>query len=86
MLQIDPCAKIVRRKNLLEEINNSKNRDFVATLENMMVITNYGKRKIYKIIEIMRNMTPMSTFYYNDKKQHITFAMYFQERYGLNVN
>ena len=86
MLQIDPCFKLVRRKNLLEEINFYKNRDFVATLVDSVVISNYGKRKMYKIISISSTKTPKSTFYSNTLNKEITFAEYYKDRYGLIVS
>ena len=58
-LQIDVCSKVFRTDNLLEEITNNRNKDFMKSLEGATVITNYGRRRTYRINKFT-NLTPKS--------------------------
>jgi hypothetical protein len=57
-LRIDVCSRVFRAKNLLEEIQERRSKDFDSTLVGKTVITNYGKRRTYRILAIRRDMTP----------------------------
>jgi len=49
------------------------------------VLTNYGKRRTYRITKIDYNMSPYSKFYHDKKAGQVTFAEYYQDSYGLKV-
>lgn len=85
-LQIDTCSRVFRSDNLLEEINMSKNRDFLETLIGATVITTYGKRRTYKINRVCKDMTPNSKFFSDSETGLISFADYYKKRYGLKIN
>lgn len=84
VLQIDVCSKVFRASNLLEEINRLS-KGGLESLEGETVITRYGKIKTYKIIKIDVSQNPKSTFFKDDQVGKITYAQYYQEKYGLKV-
>ena len=84
-LQIDVCSRVFRASNLLEEISYSKNKDYADSLVGSTVITNYGRRRTYRIEKICYDMNPMSKFYHEKRAGQISFADYYRESYGLKV-
>ena len=84
-LQIDVCSRVYRATNLLEDLTNSKSKDYAETLTGSSVLTNYGKRRTYRITKIDYKMSPQSKFYHEKKAGQVTFAEYYQESYGLKV-
>lgn len=49
------------------------------------MLTNYGRRRTYKIVKINYEMTPYSKFYHDKKAGQVTFAQYYKDSYGINV-
>lgn len=84
-LQIDACSRVFRSDNLLEEITNNKSRDFLKSLEGETVITNYGRRRTYRI-NCFTKYTPKDEFYHDKRAGKITYADYYKEAYGLTVS
>lgn len=50
------------------------------------MITNYGNRRRYKIIQIHREMTPLNKFKQKSTGIEFTFSDYFDIKYGLKVS
>jgi hypothetical protein len=50
------------------------------------VLTNYGRRRTYRINAIKYDMNPFSTFWHDKTAGKITFAKYYEESYGLKVS
>ena len=86
VLQIDVCSRVYRSHNLLQELSTYKSKDAVVILIGASVITNYGKRKTYRIEEIDYNLNPRSKFYHDKRAGQVTFAEYYEECYGLRVS
>ena len=63
-LQIDVCSRVFRSQNLLEEMNRKRfgNHEDIK-LAGSTVITNYGKRKTYSILQVDYNKNPKSKFF-----------------------
>ena len=63
-LQIDVCSRVFRSQNLLEEMNQKRfgNHEDIK-LAGSTVITNYGKRKTYSILQVDYNKNPKSKFF-----------------------
>ena len=85
-LQIDVCSRVYRSSNLLEELTGQKSRDYADSLIGSIIITNYGKRRTYKIENIDYNQSPASKFYHEKRAGQVTFAEYYAESYGLKVS
>lgn len=85
-VQIDVCSRVFRAANLLEEISRVKSKDYAQSFVGGTVITNYGKRRTYKIEAIDYNMSPASEFYHDKRAGKITFADYYDESYGLKIS
>jgi aubergine-like protein len=49
-------------------------------------LTNYGRRRTYKIVKINYEMTPFSKFFHDKKAGQVTFAQYYEESYGLKIS
>jgi hypothetical protein len=73
-LQIDVCSRVFRSFNFLEELMNQKNKDFNDSLLGSTLITNYGRRRTYRILRICYDMTPYSKFYHDKRAGMVTFA------------
>ena len=76
-LQIDVCSRVYRAANLLEELTYKKSKDFAQELEGVSVLTNYGRRRTYRIIRINYEMNPFSKFFHDKKAGQVTFAQYY---------
>ncbi len=59
-LQIDVCSRVFRSLNLAEEMQDIKSEDRAKAFEGSLVITNYGTRRTYKILEIDQRLCPKS--------------------------
>ncbi len=77
-LQIDVCSRVYRAANLLEELTYKKSKDFAQELEGVSVLTNYGRRRTYRIIRINYEMNPFSKFFHDKKAGQVTFAQYYE--------
>lgn len=84
-LNIDVCSRVFRESNLLEELAAQKSKNFAESLVGATVITNYGKRRTYRIGRICYDMSPMSSFYHDKREGKVTFSEYYSESYGLRV-
>ncbi len=84
-LQIDVCSRVYRAANLLEELTYKKSKDFAQELAGASVLTNYGRRRTYRIIKINYDMSPLSKFYHDKRAGQVTFSQYYEESYGLKV-
>jgi aubergine len=85
-LQIDVCSRVFRSENLLEELSAHKSKDFARSLNDAIVITLYGRRRTYKIININYDMTPNDKFYHDKRAGQISYADYYKENYGLKIS
>ena len=83
-LQIDVCSRVFRDHNLLEEITRLS-KDEAMKLVGSTVITNYGKRKTYSILNIDFSKNPKYKFYNEKKEGTITLEDYYQDAYGLQI-
>lgn len=63
---MDYCSRVLQKKNLLEIFNGKSQEENRGKFIDQTVITNYGKKKTYKIEEIDYSMSPTSKFR-NDK-------------------
>jgi len=59
-LRLDICSRVFRSLNLLEELQTNRTKDFDGTLIGRSVITNYGKRRTFRIVSVRRDLTPLS--------------------------
>jgi len=66
-LQIDACSRVFRSYNLLEEIMRKKSKDFAKEVVGSIVMTNYGRRKTYKIKKIDYDLNPRSKFWHDKR-------------------
>lgn len=85
-LQVDVCSRVFRTNNLLEELFSKKSKDYADSLAGSTIITNYGKRRTYKIVKICHDMNPLSKFWHDKRAGQVTFAQYYEEAYGLKVS
>jgi hypothetical protein len=51
-LQIDVCSRVFRSFNFLEELMNQKNKEFKNSFLGSTLITNYGRRRTFRILRI----------------------------------
>mgnify|MGYP003945953365 FL=1 len=49
------------------------------------MITKYGTYRTYKIEEIDIKKSPLSTFYHEKNKCHITYEDYYRTVYGIKI-
>ena len=47
------------------------------------IITRYGNYRTYKIEEILKNVSPLTYFYYNKAGKEITYREYFKNCYSI---
>ena len=84
-LQIDVCSRVYRAANLLEELSK-KSKDYAKELEGSSVLTNYGRRRTYRIIKINYDINPFSKFFHDKRAGQVTFVQYYEESYGLKIS
>lgn len=69
----------------MEEICNRRSKDYAELLSGSIVITNYGKRKTYKVYQIRRDMNPTSTFR-DANGEEVSFVDYYKAKYALTIS
>lgn len=77
-LQVDACSRVFRSSNLLEDLSYTKSKDFAESLVGSSVLTNYGRRRPYRIEKICYDMSPLSTFWHDKRAGKITFVEYYE--------
>ena len=62
-LQIDVFSRIIRQRNLLEEMNSMKSKDsIIENIKEATVMARYGNYRTYEIIDIDFKSSPLSKF------------------------
>lgn len=60
LLQIDVCSRVVRMETLLDTISKMSKDKIEMELKDAIVVTRYGRRRTYKLVEVDFSKSPKS--------------------------
>ncbi len=82
-LQIDGCSSVIQTRTLLETIRGMKPKEVRDRFQGLIVLTNYGNNRTYRIEEILYNENPLDTF--EREGASISYQDYFKMAYGVAI-
>ena len=89
-MQIDVATRILRTRNLYEEIMSASGtqNDKISMFRGATVIARYGNHKTYKIESIEYNLNINSVFEArnNNGKQKMSFKEYYEQHYQVKIH